>query len=121
MLAIEANDERLLLSGDIGARGEAAWIASGQPLAARWLVAGHHGSRTSSTNFFLRAVAPQQVLISRGHQNAFGHPHPLVVSRIRALPAAIHDTAEEGGLLLRLGAHGEPGNEREKSVFWREK
>ncbi|MNF75470.1 ComEC family competence protein [compost metagenome] len=121
VLAVEANGERILLSGDIGARGEAAWIASGQPLAARWLVAGHHGSRTSSTSFFLRAVAPQKVLISRGHQNAFGHPHPLVVSRIRALPAAIHDTAAEGALLLRLGAHGELESEREKSVFWREK
>lgn len=121
VLAIEANDERILLSGDIGARGEAAWIASGQPLAARWLVAGHHGSRTSSSSFFLRAVAPQKVLISRGHQNAFGHPHPLVVSRIRALPAVIHDTAAEGALLLRLGANGEIESEREKSVFWREK
>ncbi|MFC5698490.1 DNA internalization-related competence protein ComEC/Rec2 [Pseudomonas sp. GCM10022186] len=120
-LAVEANGERILLSGDLGARGEAAWIASGQPLAARWLVAGHHGSRTSTTGFFLRAVAPQQVLISRGHQNAFGHPHPLVVSRIRAVPAEIHDTAREGALLVRLGAHGEVEKEREKSVFWREK
>ncbi|WP_271411833.1 DNA internalization-related competence protein ComEC/Rec2 [Pseudomonas sp. Q1-7] len=121
VLAVEANGERILLSGDIGARGEAAWIASGQPLAARWLVAGHHGSRTSSTRFFLRAVAPEKVLISRGHQNAFGHPHPLVVSRVRALPAEIHDTAEQGALRLHLGAWGEAEGWREKSVFWREK
>ncbi|MFZ6048836.1 DNA internalization-related competence protein ComEC/Rec2 [Pseudomonas sp. CR3202] len=121
VLAVEANGERILLSGDLGSRGEAAWIASGQPLAARWLVAGHHGSRTSTSGFFLRAVAPQKVLISRGHQNAFGHPHPLVVSRVRALPAEIHDTALEGALLVRLGAHGEVEKERENSVFWREK
>ncbi|MDH4561024.1 DNA internalization-related competence protein ComEC/Rec2 [Pseudomonas sp. BN411] len=121
VLAVEAAGERILLSGDLGVRGEAAWIASGQPLAARWLVAGHHGSRTSSNAAFLRAVKPEKVLVSRGHLNAYGHPHPLVVSRIRALPAEIHDTAEQGHLLLRLGAFGEPEVEREKSVFWREK
>ncbi|WP_044875475.1 DNA internalization-related competence protein ComEC/Rec2 [Pseudomonas sp. LFM046] len=121
VLSVEAGGERILLSGDLGARGEAAWVASGQPLSARWLVAGHHGSRTSSASFFLRAVAPQKVVISRGHLNSYGHPHPLVVSRLQALPADIHDTAEEGALLLRLGAHGELEAEREKSVFWREK
>ncbi|MCO6059338.1 DNA internalization-related competence protein ComEC/Rec2 [Pseudomonas sp. MOB-449] len=121
VLVVEAAGERILLSGDLGTRGEAAWIASGQPLAARWLVAGHHGSRTSSGPAFLRAVQPQKVVISRGHLNSYGHPHPLVVSRIRALPAAIHDTAEQGALLLRLGAHAEPESWREKSVFWREK
>ncbi|MBD2836590.1 DNA internalization-related competence protein ComEC/Rec2 [Pseudomonas sp. JM0905a] len=121
VLAVEAAGERILLSGDLGVRGEAAWIASGQPLAARWLVAGHHGSRTSSSTAFLRAVKPERVLISRGHLNAYGHPHPLVASRIRALPADIHDTAEQGHLLLRLGTFGELEVEREKSVFWREK
>ncbi|WP_041770628.1 DNA internalization-related competence protein ComEC/Rec2 [Metapseudomonas resinovorans] len=121
VLAVQAGGERLLLAGDLSARGEAAWIASGQPLAARWLVAGHHGSRTSSSSFFLRAVAPEKVLISRGHLNAYGHPHPLVVSRIEALPAGLHDTAVEGQLLLQLGRGGEPESEREKSVFWREK
>ncbi|WP_069086478.1 DNA internalization-related competence protein ComEC/Rec2 [Pseudomonas sp. TCU-HL1] len=121
VLAVEAAGERILLSGDLGTRGEAAWVASGQPLAARWLVAGHHGSRTSSSPAFLRAVQPQKVVISRGHLNSYGHPHPLVVSRIRGLPAEIHDTAEQGALLLRLGAHVEPESWREKSVFWREK
>ncbi|MCY1236301.1 ComE operon protein 3 [compost metagenome] len=121
VLTVEAAGERILLSGDLGVRGEAAWIASGQPLAARWLVAGHHGSRTSSSTAFLRAVKPEKVLISRGHLNAYGHPHPLVASRIRALPAEIHDTAEQGHLLLRLGTFAEPEVEREKSVFWREK
>ncbi|MDH4569567.1 DNA internalization-related competence protein ComEC/Rec2 [Pseudomonas sp. BN414] len=121
VLAVEAAGERLLLSGDLGTRGEAAWVASGQPLEARWLVAGHHGSRTSSSGPFLRAVAPEKVLISRGHLNPYGHPHPLVVSRVRALPAEIHDTSEQGHLMLRLGAGVEPESEREKSVFWREK
>lgn len=121
VLAVEAGGERILLSGDLGARGEAAWIASGQSLSARWLVAGHHGSRTSSSSAFLRAVAPEKVVFSRGHLNPYGHPHPLVVARIRALPAEIHDTAEQGHLLLHLGGNREPETGREKSVFWREK
>lgn len=121
VLTVEAGGERLLLTGDLGARGEAAWIASGQPLSSRWLVAGHHGSRTSSTGFFLRRVAPEGVLISRGHLNPYGHPHPRVLSRIRGLPARIHDTAEEGAVGLRLGGFGPARGAREVPVFWREK
>ncbi|WP_375738452.1 DNA internalization-related competence protein ComEC/Rec2 [Pseudomonas boanensis] len=121
VLSVEARGERMLLSGDLGARGEAAWVAGTQYLRARWLVAGHHGSRTSSSPILLRAVAPERVLISRGAHNPYGHPHPLVVSRIMGLPAAILDTAERGALLIRLGHYVEAEAYRDKPVFWREK
>ena len=43
------------------------------------LKAGHHGSKTSSTENFVKTVDPSYVLISCGpeeeHRNAYGHPH----------------------------------------------
>lgn len=48
------------------------------------LKAGHHGSRTSSTDDFLRAVSPEVVVISAGIDNAYGHPHQEALDRMDA-------------------------------------
>lgn len=85
VLQVQANGERLLLTGDIDRAAERAFLAS--PLAVRtdWLQAPHHGSRSSSSGPFLQRLAPTSVLISRGRGNAFGHPHPQVMARYHAL------------------------------------
>ncbi|RMT53178.1 DNA internalization-related competence protein ComEC/Rec2, partial [Pseudomonas coronafaciens pv. atropurpurea] len=85
-----------------------------------WLQAPHHGSRSSSSRRFLQAVAPVGVLISRGHNNAFGHPHPLVMARYRWLGIASYDSAELGAVSLQLGAFGTPKAERAQRRFWRD-
>lgn len=121
MLRIEARGERLLLTGDIGVRTEAWLRASGRELDADWLLAPHHGSRSSSSAAFVAAVAPRAVLVSRGWGNGFGHPHPQVLARYRAAGAQVRDTAVEGALRLRLGARGSVAAERAGGPFWREK
>jgi competence protein ComEC len=49
------------------------------------LVVPHHGSRTSSTEAFLRAVRPRVAVIQVGYRSRYGHPAPEVVARYRAL------------------------------------
>ncbi|SFP90153.1 competence protein ComEC [Geopseudomonas sagittaria] len=121
VLLVEAQGERLLLTGDIGVAGERHLLDSGRDLHADWLLAAHHGSRSSSSAAFVAAVAPRAVLFSRGWLNSFGHPHPSVVARYRAAGARLHDTAGEGALRIRLGRHGALAGERGESRFWREK
>lgn len=121
VLALEANGERLLLTGDLPQAGELAWLAEHPGIRIDWLLAGHHGSRSSSGPAFVRAVAPSAAIISRGANNPYGHPHPLVVERFRALGIRIHDTAQEGALTLALGTHGELRGVREGAHFWQEK
>ncbi|WP_341963169.1 DNA internalization-related competence protein ComEC/Rec2 [Pseudomonas sp. RC10] len=120
VLSIEANGERLLLTGDIDVPAERAMLEQGFDVRADWLQAPHHGSRTSSSKRFLQAVSPRGVLISRGRNNAFGHPHPLVMSRYRWLKIDTHDSAEHGALTLQLGTFGEVDFERAVRRFWRE-
>ncbi|RMN25622.1 DNA internalization-related competence protein ComEC/Rec2 [Pseudomonas coronafaciens pv. zizaniae] len=120
ILSVEANGERLLLTGDIDVHAERAAMGSGFDLRAHWLQAPHHGSRSSSSKRFLQAVAPVGVLISRGHNNAFGHPHPLVMARYRWLGIASYDSAELGAVSLQLGAFGTPQAERAQRRFWRD-
>ena len=121
VLMIEAAGERMLLTGDIDTPAERALIQSGLDLQARWLLAPHHGSRSSSSWALLKAVQPQAVLYSRGKHNAYGHPHPTVVSRYDAFKARAYDSVETGALRIELGTFGEPQALREIPRFWREK
>ena len=121
VLQVEAGDERLLLTGDIDILAERALMQADFPLASQWLLAPHHGSRTSSSRAFIDAVAPQHALITRGRHNAFGHPHPQVLERYRAAGVEVHDTALDGALHLRLGEHAAPHGLRREPRFWREK
>jgi competence protein ComEC len=121
VLQVEAAGERLLLSGDIDVQAERALIQSDFPLASQWLLAPHHGSRTSSSQSFIDAVGAQNVLITRSRHNAFGHPHPQVLARYRAAGVEVHDTARDGALHLRLGEHGAARALRQEPRFWREK
>lgn len=120
MLSVDAGGERLLLTGDVDAEVERAAIASGFDLRARWLQAPHHGSRSSSSQPFLRAVAPDGVLISRGQNNAFGHPHPLVMARYGWLGIPSYDSAELGAITLQLGTFGPARGQMKERRFWRD-
>lgn len=121
VLLVQANGERLLLTGDIDQAAEQALLAS--PLAAPtdWLQAPHHGSRSSSSARFLQRLAPKSVLISRGRGNAYGHPHPQVMARYHALGSQVYDSAEQGAVRLQLGAFAPPVVARGQRRFWRER
>ncbi len=59
VLLIEANGERLLLSGDIDAAAERALLDSALARPTDWLQAPHHGSRSSSSNVLLDVLRPK--------------------------------------------------------------
>ncbi|MTD21928.1 DNA internalization-related competence protein ComEC/Rec2 [Pseudomonas sp. CCM 7891] len=120
VLQVQAKEERLLLTGDIDRDAERALLASTLAVRTDWLQAPHHGSRSSSSWPFLQQLAPKAVLISRGHGNAFGHPHPHVMARYQALGSAIYDSAEQGALRLQLGTFQAPVAARSQRRFWRE-
>jgi competence protein ComEC len=77
VLSLRWGKVTFLLTGDIEAAGENALGA----VSAQVLKVPHHGSRSSSTPRFLAAVSPRFALVSVGHRNRFGHPHPTVVER----------------------------------------
>ena len=60
----------------------------------------HHGSRTSSTEPFVRAVNPSVAVISAQRDSRFGHPHPVVVERYHALGAHVFRTDERGAIAV---------------------
>lgn len=52
----------------------------------------HHGSHTSSNDFFLDTIQPEVAILSVGDRNDFFHPHPSVIERLKARKIAIHQT-----------------------------
>lgn len=65
------------------------------------LKAGHHGSKTSSSELFLDYVTPQFSLISAGFKNKFGHPSEEVIRRLRNHHSIILRTDLQKAILLR--------------------
>lgn len=121
VLRIEAGGERLWLTGDIDSQAERALLNSGLAMPAHWLLAPHHGSRSSSSAALLAKVKPSAVLISRGAHNAFTHPHAEVMTRYQAIAAQPYDTARHGAVRIRLGAFEPAQGLRDHARFWREK
>ena len=92
----------LLLMGDAEQPVEEALITSGTDLRADILVAGHHGSKTSTTSAFLQAVRPGYVVFSAGEDNSFGHPAPEVLDRAQDCGARCLRTDVNGTVVFRL-------------------
>jgi competence protein ComEC len=101
--------QAMLLSGDIEQSVERG--LAGKPskqLAADVLVAPHHGSLTSSTPAFVRAVNPAVVLVPAGYRNRYGFPRPAVRERYADIGAAMYVTGREGAITVRLSPGGGP-------------
>jgi competence protein ComEC len=97
VLRISDGKRTVLLTGDIEAAQEALLVQTNPALLrADVLLAPHHGSKTSSTDAFLGAAAPQYAMFQTGYRNRFGHPAPEVWARYGALPVQ----------RLRSDAHG---------------
>lgn len=80
VLRAEAGGRRFLLTGDI--EKEAELVLADRDLRVDVLKIAHHGSRGSSSEAMLDAVAPRIAVISCGRRNLFGHPHPSVLERL---------------------------------------
>jgi competence protein ComEC len=95
-----------LFTGDMEKKGEKAFVQS-YDIKADVLKVGHHGSNTSTSEAFLEEVRPSIGVISAGRRNRFGHPHPVILKRLRRNEVLIHNTAEHGALTYRfLGGQG---------------
>lgn len=121
VLRIAYGDRVALLSGDIERRAEERLLdAQPQRLRAEVLVSPHHGSRTSSTLAFVKAVQPRIVIHSAGWRSHFGHPRPEVVARYAEVGATQFVTGNLGAIRLQMDDRGwqaEPWRPR-AARFW---
>jgi competence protein ComEC len=83
VVRLDTGDFSVLFTGDIEAEAEEALVAYSRWLNADVLKVAHHGSKTSSTEPFLKAIRPSVSVISAGRDNPYGHPHREVLEKLR--------------------------------------
>ncbi len=99
-----AGKQAILLPADIGVQQEARLLADDpERLRATVLLAPHHGSGTSSSEAFLRAVQPQLALFQVGYRNRFRHPKLEVFERYGDLGIRRLRNDEAGAITLQFG------------------
>ncbi len=70
------------------------------------LKVGHHGSKTSSTEEFIKEVNPKIVLIGVGENNKFGHPNDNVIQRLKNCGAKVYRTDKMGEIIIKVDYRG---------------
>ncbi|MDD2235188.1 MAG: ComEC/Rec2 family competence protein [Desulfitobacteriaceae bacterium] len=89
-----------LFTGDAEDISEKEMLSSGQDLKANVLKVGHHGSDTSTTNSFLKAVSPQYAIISVESGNDYGHPADSVLSSLSGAGIQVFRTDKNGTIVV---------------------
>ena len=69
-----------------------------------FLKVGHHGSRTSTSELFLKRINPQIALLSAGRDNKFNHPHDEVLSLLNKYNVKVFSTKEFGSITIDLNS-----------------
>lgn len=70
------------------------------------LKAGHHGSKTSSSEIFLKKISPDLAVISAGKKNRYGHPHQEILDRFRELNINVLRTDLYGDIKIKSDKAG---------------
>ena len=88
-----------LFMGDAEDVSEVEILESGEDLKANVLKVGHHGSISSTTHEFLKAVSPQHAIISSGADNKYGHPNQTVLDRLAKVGVNTYRTDQLGTIV----------------------
>jgi competence protein ComEC len=124
VLKISTRHGSVLLPADIEKESEWALLErAGHLLPSTVLIAPHHGSKTSSTDAFVRQINPRLTIFTIGYRNPFGHPREDIVARYRDLGSLVMRSDRDGAVLLKFNSAGiEIGSWREiNRRYWHDR
>lgn len=91
----------ILITGDLSSTGENRLVLEKDIPELTALVAGHHGSGSSTGSALLAATRPEYVLISVGADNPYGHPSQSVLDRLEQYGCIVYRTDLDGTVVFR--------------------
>jgi competence protein ComEC len=100
VVRFQYGEKKFLFMSDLETKGESELIKAKVNLKADVLKIGHHGSKSSSFESFLKKVAPKYAVIFAGVKNSFGHPHLITIRRLEKLKYGILRTDLLGTITL---------------------
>lgn len=95
-----------LFSGDASQSIEKAIVESGTNLTADFILMGHHGSDTSTSEEWLQASQPEFAIFSAGENNSYGHPGENAIGRLKKHNIPVYGTIENGTITLTVHEDG---------------
>jgi competence protein ComEC len=103
VLQVNIENFKILITGDLPEKFEKVLVQRyGNKLKSDILVAGHHGSKTSSNETFLQTVSPKYFVVSSGKDNSYGHPNKEVLERAIKLNSKVLRTDILGNIRFKV-------------------
>lgn len=90
------NKFSMIFTGDAEKEEEDAILKQNLDFKSDVLKVGHHGSRTSTSPEWLKAVAPKDALISLGKDNSYGHPHKITLQKLQKANVNVYRSDRDG-------------------------
>lgn len=100
VIKLEYNEISMLFTGDAEYSSENDMIQAGYNLSADILKIGHHGSSSSTSASFIKAVNPKEAIISVGKDNKYGHPTNEVLAILNNANINVYRTDEVGTIIV---------------------
>ncbi len=100
VIRLAYKDTSFLFTGDAEALSENEMLSANVNLQANVLKTGHHGSSTSTSQNFLKAVSPSFAVISCGKGNSYGHPHEEILKKLEKAGVQVFRTDEMGTIII---------------------
>ena len=97
-MVLTYGEHSFLLTGDLPQVYEPRLIGDVLPHQVTVYKAGHHGSKTSSSELLLSYIHPEYAVISAGKNNRYGHPHQETLDRLHTYAKEILSTVDRGGI-----------------------
>ena len=102
VLKITSKTAAVLLTADIEKPVEKILLKNDSELSSDIMTVPHHGSKTSSSDKFIKAVNPKYALIARGYNNIYDHPKQEIVNRYTHNDIALFDTVKSGAIIFNI-------------------
>ncbi len=96
VLSLNFMKKKWLFMGDASTIVEEELVSAYNDLDCDILKIGHHGSKTSTCENFIKAVSPKEAIISVGAKNYYGHPNDEVLEILSRNNVKIRRTDQEG-------------------------
>lgn len=94
------NQNSFLFTGDLSKSGERKLIEKKVDIDSDVLKVGHHGSKTSSGEEFIKEVSPEIAIIQVGRDNPYHHPHSEVLETSEKYGIKILRTDKDGDIKI---------------------
>lgn len=104
VIRMDYGENSFLFTGDADSKTERDMLKDREDVDVDWLKVGHHGSKHSTTENFIKKVTPEYAIISSGKNNRYGHPHEDVLERLRSHNVEVLRTDTTGTVSVKCSS-----------------